>query len=346
MRADLHTMERIDHYLQGKMSGNERINFENEMATNPELHALVKDQELLIQTVTRKAMMAEIMTVAGVGNIPWYSKPWVLGSSAVIVTASITTAVILGSNSTNESLPVISENSEIVTPIEDTDSLTEETFYYTNLDTIGFNDDRNSHTSQSHSTVKQTNHPSEDFEEVCEGSDNDVSINHSTSKKPIEEDVDKSENKKDQKISKRNRMASYPGGILELKKFVDKYMRYPATAKEKKLSGNVKVFFLVTPEGDKSEIRSECFALRNEEGKPLNSAQFMFNQKVAGLFEREAARIVRIMPDWIPATDKSGNLITTEQMIYFNFSLKDGIVVYWLDDSDKSELLEKENEIK
>ena len=166
MRADLHTMERIDHYLQGKMSGNERINFENEMATNPELHALVKDQELLIQTVTRKAMMAEIMTVAGVGNIPWYSKPWVLGSSAVIVTASITTAVILGSNSTRESLPVISENSEIVAPFEDTDSLTEETFYYTNLDTIGFNDDRNSQTSQSHSTVKQTNHPSEDFEEA------------------------------------------------------------------------------------------------------------------------------------------------------------------------------------
>ncbi|MBK8927982.1 MAG: hypothetical protein IPM74_19295 [Crocinitomicaceae bacterium] len=73
--------------------------------------------------------------------------------------------------------------------------------------------------------------------------------------------------------------------------------------KREKISGNVKVKFLVSEGGECTNIEANCFHLTDENDKPLNITQVLFNQKVANLFEREAARIVRIMPAWMPATD-------------------------------------------
>ncbi len=85
MRADLNTMEKIDQYLQGKLSGSELSQFESELVSNPELQNLVSNQQLFIQTVNRKALLAEIHAVAGIGGAPWYANPWVAISGVVIV---------------------------------------------------------------------------------------------------------------------------------------------------------------------------------------------------------------------------------------------------------------------
>ena len=46
------------------------------------------------------------------------------------------------------------------------------------------------------------------------------------------------------------------------------------------------------------------------------------------------------MPSWEPATDSQGNPVLSPVMLYFNFSLVDGITVYQLLENTKSELIE------
>jgi outer membrane biosynthesis protein TonB len=329
MRADLHTMEKIDQYLQGKLSGSELNQFESELASNPELQNLVSNQQLFIQTVNRKALLAEIQAVAGLGGAPWYANPWVAVSSIAIVGGIIAATIYYTSNESENP-----ENTIALTETTVQDSSLTETINYNE---IAFDDSTltiitNPNTKEKRKTTSSEKVNSENSGPVV--CDEGVEAyadekNHAVSI----DNVVKNELQGDgSDVKNRNRKASYPKGSVSMNEFVDKYMRFPGTAKEKKLSGNVKVTFLVTESGARTEIESTCFAMRDQNDKPLTNTQFVFNQKIANLFEREAERIVRIMPEWIPATDSGGNPVLTTAEIYFNFSLHEGISAYRLDD--------------
>lgn len=326
MRADLHTMEKIDQFLTGKLSGSELSQFKSEMAANPELQNLVNDQQLLIQTVNRKALLAEIHLVAGVGGAaPWYANPWIAGTGAIIVAGTIAATIYY---STTE--PENPQNILALTEQELTDSTTTETINYNDLAYIDSSSSVDQSTSKHVRITDGSNYPSPD-PAVCDNSElaDNQTLNFDG---PDNNDTKGETQVSDTDLKNRNRKASYPKGDIAMNEFIDKYMRFPGTAKEKKLSGNVKVKFLVTDDGQRTTLEAKCFAMRDEYDKPLSNAQFVFNQKIANLFERESERIVRIMPLWIPATDSAGNPVLTPVEIYFNFSLKDGISVYRLDE--------------
>ncbi len=328
MRADLHTMEKIDQYLQGKLSGSELSQFESELAANSKLQNLVSNQQLFIQTVNRKALLAEIHAVAGIGGAPWYANPWVAISGVVLVGGIIAGTIYYTSDDSENP-----ENTIAITETTIQDSVNTEAINYNE---IAFDDSTQTIITATKkdkvvSGKSELINTDQTDPVVCdEATDGYIAEINSDNKVDYQQ---KSEAQNDDSDAKnRNRKTSYPKGSSAMNDFVDKYMRFPGTAKEKKLSGNVKVTFLVTESGERTEIQSTCFAMRDQNDKPLTNTQFVFNQKIANLFERESERIVRIMPQWIPATDSGGNPVLTPAEIYFNFSLKDGISAYRLDD--------------
>jgi len=330
MRADLHTMEQIDLYLQGKLNGAELDQFKNNLATNPELQSMVNDQQLLIQTVNRKALLAEINMVAGIGGAAWYANPWVGMGGAALVIGGIVAAVYFSSDND----PEINQQTEIITQNFDStlveDTIVEDgTTYFVMEDGERIVPDipQNKHlVSGSGNEDNDLSNQLYNADETSQNTDEtDEQTGHVTST-PDEVKTNNPEN-----VISKNRIASFPKGDAALKSFIDENMRFPGTAKEKKISGNVKVTFLVNPEGTRSNIEATCFTMRDENDKPMNSTQMVLNQKIANLFEREAERVVRIMPVWIPATDSQGNAVLSTQELYFNFSLKTGNTVYRLD---------------
>lgn len=332
MRADLHTMEQIDLYLQGKMSGEELRQFENILSSNPELQSLVGDQQLLIQTVNRKALLAEINAVAGIGGAPWYANPFVAATGVALVVGGIITTIYLMSDTTEiADTPVVNPENNLSETAESGKNYTHEgQVFYT--DSASFSDSENQpedHVSNSNHSSERIIEPeySEAYPPVLLNQADQLSLHADDQADHIV--ADREQEKQEENYVVKNRMAMFPMGDEALKDFIQENMRFPGTAKEKKISGNVKVKFLVTPEGIRTNIESHCFNLRDENDKPLTSAQVMLNLKIARLFEREATRIVRIMPTWIPATDSQGNSVLAAVELYFNFSLKEGNSVYY-----------------
>src|SRR5687767_1341244 len=132
MRADLHTMEQIDLYLQGKMAGEELRQFENILSSNPDLKSMVIDQQLLIQTVNRKALLAEINAVAGIGGAPWYANPFVAATGiALVVGGVIATVYFMSDTAETENIPVASQEMIENNPSENNENPadTEHTLY-------------------------------------------------------------------------------------------------------------------------------------------------------------------------------------------------------------------------
>ena len=336
MRADLNTMEQTDLYLQGKMSATESSLFESNMAQNPELNALVQDQQLLIQMVNRKAILAEINAVVGGGSVAWYANPYITFGGLGLIVAVVASMVYLNSepvaeNTTSvEKENVVAENTGVPVSPEDVaimplDSLLEEE------NGVG---------------EKQKNRIDKPFANTTPEEDNGQKTLLPDDIKDNGADISDNTNNAGAKagdllIKKgKNKLARFPKGDLAMKEFVRNNLVYPRTAMDKEIQGNVRVKFLVDNQGRITEIESECFNLRDVNDKPLNSGQMILNQKIIKLFENKAEQFVRIMPSWEPATDSQGNPVLSPVMLYFNFSLVDGITVYQLLENTKSELIE------
>ena len=336
MRADLNTMEQTDLYLQGKMSATESSLFESNMAQNPELNAMVQDQQLLIQMVNRKAILAEINAVVGGGSVAWYANPYITFGGLGLIVAVVASMVYLNSepvaeNTTSvEKENVVAENTGVPVSPEDVaimplDSLLEEE------NGVG---------------EKQKNRIDKPFANTTPEEDNGQKTLLPDDIKDNGADISDNTNNAGAKagdllIKKgKNKLARFPKGDLAMKEFVRNNLVYPRTAMDKEIQGNVRVKFLVDNQGRITEIESECFNLRDVNDKPLNSGQMILNQKIIKLFENKAEQFVRIMPSWEPATDSQGNPVLSPVMLYFNFSLVDGITVYQLLENTKSELIE------
>lgn len=91
---------------------------------------------------------------------------------------------------------------------------------------------------------------------------------------------------------------TFPGGDEELNKFLSSNIRYPKEAVEKKIGGTVFVSFIVTDEGQVTDVRS-------------------VGAKKGGGLEEEAVRVVKAMPNWKP-----GRQNNREVSVQFNLPIR------------------------
>jgi TonB family protein len=96
-------------------------------------------------------------------------------------------------------------------------------------------------------------------------------------------------------------MPQFPGGDIALNKWLRKNMKYPKEATAKNIQGKVFVSFII-----------------NKEGKILNPK---VTKRVDPLLDAEALRVVKIMPNWIPAKDK-GKTVSVSYALPLNFVLE------------------------
>lgn len=96
--------------------------------------------------------------------------------------------------------------------------------------------------------------------------------------------------------------ASFPGGKDALYNFINKKVNYPEVAKMEGIQGRVFVKFTVESTGELAEVKTI--------GKRLGFG-----------CEEEAVRIVKLMPNWIPAT-KNGENVKSSFILPFEFNLK------------------------
>lgn len=80
--------------------------------------------------------------------------------------------------------------------------------------------------------------------------------------------------------------AEFPGGMVALKKYITENLRYPESAKELAIEGRCYLKFVVSTEGDISDIR----VMRGVADCPE--------------CDKEAIRMVKGMPDWKPAKNR------------------------------------------
>ena len=326
MRADLQTMEQIDLYLQGKLSSAESAAFENSMATNPELNSMVADQQLLAQTVSRKALLAEIHAVAGGGGGPWYSNPYLGFAGATVVIGIIVAAIYFNSTSDETILPEENNISQKTTD-DNSDNLTEEAVVQYPMDTVQIINGNRVHQNHNQFTIPDSDGDEINEENIMQDGSEFSSTVSSDGNNPVDNNVPVDVDRR-----ARNKTASFPNGYTAMRTFVSEKMIYPGTAKKEKIQGNVVVKFLVGKEGQISTIESNCFKLRDENDKPMSATQMVLNAKIVKIFEERSAAIIRTMPAWEPATDSQGNNVVSMVTVYFNFSLKDGISIYQLDE--------------
>ena len=83
-------------------------------------------------------------------------------------------------------------------------------------------------------------------------------------------------------------MPQFPGGDMELMRFLSSNVKYPVIAQENKIEGKVIVRFIVNSKGqiENAEVIRGC--------DPL--------------LDKEALRVIRLLPDWIPGKQKGVNV--------------------------------------
>ena len=75
-------------------------------------------------------------------------------------------------------------------------------------------------------------------------------------------------------------LPQFPGGAVELMKWLTKNLRYPQQAQKKKIEGKVIVQFIVTADGSMSNLQ--------------------IIKKLEASCDNEAMRVMRMMPKWKP----------------------------------------------
>jgi len=94
----------------------------------------------------------------------------------------------------------------------------------------------------------------------------------------------------------------FPGGEEKRIKFISKNLKYPIEAQEKNIMGTVYVSFMVEPDGKLSNVK--------------------LNKGIGGGCDEEAIRVVKLMPNWLPAKVGSSN-VRFQMILPIRFYIKD-----------------------
>ena len=96
-------------------------------------------------------------------------------------------------------------------------------------------------------------------------------------------------------------MPSFPGGPAALMKYLSENMRYPAVAEENGIQGRVTVQFVVEKDGSVTDVKTM--------------------QSVDPALDREAERVVKSMPKWIPGK-QNGSAVRVKYFVPVVFRLQ------------------------
>lgn len=332
MRSELEQLEQIDQYLSGKMTPNESALFEQQMNADPALKSMVQHQELLIQSISRAALMAEINAVAGIGAagaVGWGVVQWAITGVTVVGVAVAGVAIYNAATSDSPE----DENNIVMVDANQMDQNvahdTAETFSFDMA--ISLNDDLEQYDEQpsdnsqnKNSNNKPKNDPIQNlnsFGSTGSSVTNPKDKNNGTQTNVIEP--------ADNTIGiEKNRRAHFPGGSIARNEWMIKNLTYPGTAKQDNVQGTVKIRFFVEPSGEISIIDSDCISLHDEDGRLLDGLKRAKYRKSIKAFEEQAERTFRISPKWIPATNTNGTSVLSEQVWYVNFALNGKSTVY------------------
>lgn len=98
--------------------------------------------------------------------------------------------------------------------------------------------------------------------------------------------------------------AQFPGGLEALAKFLIDNVKYPEAAEAYAVEGKVVMDFVVEKDGSLSEIAAhDCKIERFNTTKfsqETEARQKELKEQFAKLFAKEGARVIRMMPQWIP----------------------------------------------
>lgn len=338
MRSELEQLDIIDRYLDGKMSADQAATFEQQMNADPALKSMVKDQEILIQTVSRKAMLTEINTIAGLsaaGAAGWGIIQWIITGVTVVGLTVAGVAIFNAQDDSNQS----DTNSELANVTEDGTELTispDTGEIFTMELAISEDDDLEE--------LEVFNTPTDPSDDV--GAENNNGNDGALIPLYVPARPDNSENgtKVDpdelaeydesdyQSSLVKNRKASFDGGHLAMQKWFDKNLMYSGTAKKERVQGTVKVTFFVEAGGNLTHLNADCFILKDDEGRPLYGLKRAKHKKAIRAFETNAKNAFDKCPLWLPATNTNGTAIVSEQVWYVNFVLDGKSSVYQLED--------------
>ena len=96
-------------------------------------------------------------------------------------------------------------------------------------------------------------------------------------------------------------MPSFPGGQTALSQFLEDNMKYPPAAEANGVQGTVQIGFFVEKDGTLRDIK--------------------VNKSVDPSLDKEAIRLVKSMPKWIPGKEKNGKLVVLPYVLPITFKL-------------------------
>ncbi|BAX81378.1 M56 family metallopeptidase [Labilibaculum antarcticum] len=99
-----------------------------------------------------------------------------------------------------------------------------------------------------------------------------------------------------------DQMPEFPGGELEMQKYIAKNVKYPKDAQQKGISGRVFVTFVVNKEGEVDQAR----VIRG----------------ASPSLDAESVRVIKSMPKWKPGKQR-GEAVNVSYTVPINFSLED-----------------------
>lgn len=112
--------------------------------------------------------------------------------------------------------------------------------------------------------------------------------------------------------------AQYPGGDLEIFKFLSENIRYPKLCQYFGVQGRVIVNFVIEKDGSITHIEkvrgaertlSEVEVTSYKQDHPDSKEQLEAGQDLGDLLFEEAKRVLELMPKWEPAKDEDGNSV-------------------------------------
>jgi len=112
---------------------------------------------------------------------------------------------------------------------------------------------------------------------------------------------DKSDKVRGKIFEQVEQMPEYPGGELEMRKFLANSVKYPVEAQQKGIQGKVFVSFVVDKKGSVKDVK--------------------IARGADPLLDAEALRVVNSFPQWIPGKEK-GKKVAVQYTVPINFRLQ------------------------